>query len=176
MFADHVRERGFHNYDFYCQRILSSEEQESFFHFGKYKLFISDDGLEKITLPERNVDSEKAEFINAIEEKNSKVRQLDVDDIQIKSFKDTERKELGRFLVKFRKIKFLYFGREYSAEFNMKTQILKPDASSYDLAITIFEENEDFDSKSYQPIEEAFWIDKQIPITDHIKSKIYNLR
>lgn len=175
MFADHVRERGFHNFDFCFQRILSAEEQDRFFHEGKYQCIFNDKGLDEVVLPERDFEAEKAGFINAIEDRNSKVKTLDVDDIQIKSFSDAEKKELGRYLVKYRTIKFLYHGREYSAVFNMNARVLKPDASSRTLAITTYEENEDFDPKGYQSIEEAFWIEEIIPTTDKLKSKITNL-
>lgn len=175
MFADHVRERGFHSFDFCCQRILSAEEQDRYFQEGKFQLMFNDVGLEEIVLPKRDIGVEKAGFINAIKDKNSKVKTLDVDDIQIEAFTDAEEKELGRYMVKYRSIKFSCLGRKYSAVFNMKARILKPDGSSRALAITTYEENEDFNTKGYQPINEAFWTTEMIPITDKLKEKISNL-
>ena len=175
MFADHVRETGFHSFDFLFQRILSAEEQERYFQEGKYQLLFNDEGLDEIVLPERDIEAEKSEFIKAIEDRNSKVKTLDSGDIQIESYTDTEKKELGRYLVRYRTIKFSYLGRKYSAVFNMNAKVLKPDTSSKDLAITTYEENEDFDPKCYQPINEAFWTEEMIPITDKLKTKIWNI-
>lgn len=175
MFADYVRERGFHNFDFYCQRILSVGEQEKYLNNGVFQPLITDEGLDEIVLPERDIEAEKKVFINAIEEKNAKVKTLDINDIQIENYVDTEKKEWGRYWVKYRTVHFSYRGNKYSAVFNTNTKTLKPDYSSKVLAITSYEENEDFDPKGYQTIVEAFWIEEQIPLTDKLKKKLAEL-
>ncbi len=175
MFADSVMETCTNTVTFECQRILSEEEHLRFNETGKYDLLINDDGLDDIILPKRNIEKEKAEFIREIKRHNSKVKTLDVDDITINSFEDEERKIWIGVTAIIRSICFSYDGCDYSALFNMHSRILKPDDSSYSLAKISYEDDGDFDEDSFRPISEAFSLEKHIPITTKLKTKLSKL-
>ncbi len=170
-FADYIRQGVIGPFDFYCQRILSDDEARLFEATGKFFFLISDD-IDDIVLPKRDFDSEKEEFIRSIEEKNAHVKKLKVRDLTITDCRDFSRKEYGRYMVRYREITFLYFKKKYSAIYNLNARILKPVGSSFDLSITTFEEDEDFDRSGYQPIFEAFYLDKYIPITEGVRNMI----
>ena len=174
-FADYVRKTCYDTVDFECQRILSEEEHHRFNETGEYDLLINDDGLDDILLPKRDIEKEKSEFVKEIEKNNSKVKTLDVGDIYIHSFEDNEKRVWVGVMDTIRSINFRHNGSEYSAEFSMRTKVLKPNNSSNCLARTIYEEDESFEEDGFRPISEAFYLDRYIPISDDLKSKIEEL-